>query len=150
MAQIRIPSDATPFLPLVSTHRNPGSSSQASRCFETYADLAVFLAAYGFAVRNHELPAKDNETFLDQPGPIDIAIFAKSDRRFPPLLFMALAATGDQRIVRNEDEICRIAELFAAAGSRALKSRIDQLGTPLHLGVAHVLETNEEEDPEKI
>jgi hypothetical protein len=147
MAHIRIPSDAAPFLPLVSTHRSNDSGRSHTHCFETYADLAVFLASYGFAIRHHQLPDRNEDSFLEQPGPIDIAIFARSDNRFPPLLLMALATTKDQKVVRNEDEICRITELFAAAGSRALKAHIDKQGTTPHLAIARILsEFNPQEE----
>ena len=139
MAHIRIPKDAESFLPLVSTHRSNDAARSNHHCFDSYAELAVFLASYGFAIRRHQLPESKNEAFLQQPGPIDIGIFSKSDQRFPPLLFIALAATNDQKVVRDEDRICEIAELFAAAGSRALRAHIEKEGTTQHLAIAKIL-----------
>jgi hypothetical protein len=150
MSHIRIPIDAESFLPLVSKHRTNDSGRGHTHCFETYADLAVFLASYGFAIRRHQLPERTDEAFLQQPGPIDIGIFSKSDQRFPPLLLMALAATSDQKVVRDEDRICEIAELFAAAGSRALKAHIQKEGTTQHLAIAKILAKFSPEEEMKI
>ncbi|MCB1078492.1 MAG: hypothetical protein KDM64_11760 [Verrucomicrobiae bacterium] len=138
MATIRIPEEAAPFLPLCRTRDILPSSTEEVVCFDTYADLMVFAASWGFSDLKGKLPTRST-TFLDRPNPIDYQIF-KSDRRYPPILLIALAASGDQEVVRDEETICRMIEDFAAVGFSRLKNLISSdLPGQMHLVIAKKL-----------
>lgn len=150
MPTIRIPQAAQPFLPLCRRHDALRGESPERPCFETYADLMVFVASLGFAEMGGSPPMNRKETpFLDRPNPIDLAIF-KNDRRYPQLLLIALAASGDRNVVRDEDLICKLTEDFAIVGCERLKRLVDQ-GSPgsWHLAIASRLAALPP-DPEEI
>jgi dnd system-associated protein 4 len=135
MATIRIPQDATPFLPLCRSHSGDSHDRTEQVCFETYADLMVFAAALGYEEMGGKLPMRETR-FLDRPNPIDLQTF-KNDRRYPPILLIALAASKDRAVVRDEDLLCKITEDFAAVGCERLKKTVDR-GVPggWHLAIA--------------
>lgn len=115
MAVIRVPEEAKPLLPLCRKHDLAPAEQDSPTCFDTYADLLVFAAAYGFAELGGRPPVRKKSDFLERPNPIDLSIF-KTDRRYPQLLLIALATAKDQNVVRNEDDICRVTEDYAAVG----------------------------------
>ena len=118
MAVIRVPEEAKPLLSLCRKHECGPTEQAGPPCFETYADLIVFAASYGFAEMNGRAPNRKSK-FLDRPNPIDLSIF-KTDKRYPQILMIALATSNDQNIVRDEETICRLIEDFAAFGSSLL------------------------------
>jgi hypothetical protein len=138
MATIRVPQEAQPLLPLCRKHERGPTEAAQPHCFETYADLIVFAAAFGFSEMSGRPPSRKSK-FLDRPNPIDLSIF-KTDKRFPQILVMALATSRDQNVVRDEELICRLIEDFAAVGcqrlSRTLKSSV--VGGA-HLEIARIL-----------
>ncbi len=125
MAVIRVPVEAKPLLPLCRKHDLGPSEQAGPQCFETYADLMVFAAAYGFSELNGKPPVRKKSEFLERPNPIDLSIF-KNDRRFPQMLLIALATSRDQNVVRDEETICRLVEDFAAVGCGRLGARFQQ------------------------
>lgn len=139
MATIRIPEEAGPFLPLCRTRDPlPTPAVEEVVCFDSYADLMVFAASWGFSDLNGKLPLRST-TFLDRPNPVDLQIF-KNDRRYPPILLIALAASGDQEVVRDEESICRIIEDFAAVGFSRLRNLTNSnIPGTMHLAIAKKL-----------
>jgi dnd system-associated protein 4 len=135
MATIRIPQEASHLLPLCRSHSGDTHDRPEQICFETYADLMVFAAALGYEEMGGKLPMRETR-FLDRPNPIDLQTF-KNDRRYPPILLIALAASKDRAVVRDEDLLCKIAEDFAAVGCERLKKAVDR-GVPggWHLAIA--------------
>jgi len=134
MPHIRIPEAAKPFLPLCRRREASGTDTEHV-CFDSYADLIVFAAALGFDAMGGRPPMRDTR-FVTQPNPIDFQIF-KDDRRYPQLLLIALAASRDQAVIRDEELLCRMAEDFAAVWCERLKEVVDAT-TPgsWHLAIA--------------
>lgn len=138
MANIRVPQEARPLLPLCRKHTCGPTETPGPPCFETYADLIVFAAACGFHEIKGKVPHRKSK-FLDSPNPIDLQIF-KNDRRFPQILLIALATSSDQNVVRDEDRICHLIEDFAAVGCAHISRTLaDQPGIPPHLVLAKLL-----------
>jgi hypothetical protein len=138
MAVIRVPEEAKALLPLCRKHEEGPSDNSVSACFDTYADLLLFAAAYGFAEMSGRPPRRKSK-FLERPNPIDLGIF-KTDRRLPQILMIALATSGDQNVVRDEDLICHLIEDFAALGCERLSKKLDQRGGQIaHLALAKIL-----------
>jgi hypothetical protein len=137
MATIRIPEAAKPFLPLCRRRETTGTEAEHV-CFDSYADLIVFAAALGFDEMGGRLPNRETR-FLAQPNPIDFAIF-KDDRRYPPLLLIALAGSRERTVIHDEALICKLTEDFAAVGFERLTKIVDR-GTPgaWHLSIAERL-----------
>lgn len=131
MASIRIPESAIDLLPLCRRYDGNNSDPLITPCFDTYADLLVFAASFGFREMSGALPNRTTR-FADSPYPIDLAIF-KNDRRYPQLLLIALAASQDRNVVRDEDLICKLTEDYAAFGCERIKRLLD--ASP---GLAHV------------
>jgi dnd system-associated protein 4 len=119
MAVIRVPQEAKPLLPLCRKHDLAPGEERLTPCFDTYADLIVFAAAYGFAEMNGRPPVRKKMEFLERPNPIDLGIF-KSENRYPQILLIALGTSKDQNVVRDEELICRLIEDFAAVGLQRL------------------------------
>lgn len=115
MPVIRVPIEAKPLLALCRKHELAPSEMAGPQCFETYADLIVFAAAYGFAELSGRPPSRKKQVFLERPNPIDLNLF-KNDRRYPQLLLIALATSRDTNVVREEELICHLVEDFAAIG----------------------------------
>ena len=114
------------------------------QCFETYADLMVFAAAYGYSELHGSIPKRKTK-FLATPNPIDFEIF-KSDRRYPPILLIALAASKDKDVVRDESLLCKLTEDYAAVGfERIIKVQAMHGDTSLILQIANALAEQEDE-----
>jgi dnd system-associated protein 4 len=147
MPTIRIPEAAKPFLAMCRRHEASVAETEQV-CFETYADLIVFAAALGFDVMGGRIPTRDTR-FVTQPNPIDFQIF-KDDRRYPQILLIALAASRDRAVIREEELLCRITEDFAAVGCERLKELVNA-STPgsWHLVIAKRLAEGCE-DPDQI
>jgi dnd system-associated protein 4 len=122
MAVIRVPEEAKPLLPLCRKHECGPTEQAGPPCFETYADLIVFAASYGFAEMNGRAPNRKSK-FLERPNPIDLGIF-KNDKRYPQILMIALAISKDQNVVRDEETICRLIEDLSAHGLQRLHSEL--------------------------
>ena len=138
MATIRVPQEAQALLSLCRKHERGPTEPEVPACFETYADLMVFAAAFGFSEMNGKPPIRKSK-FLERPNAIDLGIF-KTDRRFPQILLMALATSRDQNVVRDEETICRLIEDFAAVGcSHIGRTLAAKPGTPPHLAIASLL-----------
>lgn len=139
MAAIRVPREAQTLLPLCRRHDRSPIEPAAPACFETYADLIVFAASYGFAEMQGRPPKRQSQ-FLDRPNPIDLAIFKNDGRRYPQLLMIALATSQDRDIVRDEDTICHLIEDFASLGCGLLAKELDQkIGLSAPLIIANIL-----------
>jgi hypothetical protein len=138
MATIRVPLEAQTLLSLCRKHERGPTEPDVPSCFETYADLLVFAATYGFSEMNGKRPNRKSR-FLERPNPIDLGIF-KTDRRFPQILLIALATSRDQNVVRDEEAICHLIEDFAAVGCtyivRTLAVKAD---AEPHLAIASML-----------
>jgi hypothetical protein len=135
MASIRIPEAAIELLPFCRRHVSRSGDSSITPCFDTYADLLVFTASLGFREMNGTLPTRFTR-FADTPYPIDLAIFKNDHRRYPQLLLIALAASGDRNVVRDEEVICKLTEDYAAVGCERLKRRLDRKPGLGHLVIA--------------
>lgn len=116
-------------LPVTSRNAPPKliGTSRELGCFDKFI---VNVSLRG----RRDLPPDD----LEKPYPIDFQIF-KNDRRYPPLLIVALAASNDQNVVRDEESICKLAEDFSAGGCQNLKMLADK-GLPgmMHLAIAEI------------
>ena len=134
MASIRIPEAAMELLPFCRRHESRSGDSSITPCFDTYADLLVFTASLGFREMNGTIPTRSTR-FADSPYPIDLAIF-KNDRRYPQLLLIALAASQDRNVVRDEELICKLTEDYAAIGCERLKRLLDRKPGLGHLVIA--------------
>jgi hypothetical protein len=138
MANIRVPVEAKTLLPLCRKHEQLPGDPELPICFDTYADLIVFCAAYGFSELDGRIPERKTK-FLDRPNPIDLAIF-KTDRRFPQILLIALAASGDKNVVRDEETMSCLIEDFTAVGcERIAKSITLALASSPHLSIGEIL-----------
>jgi dnd system-associated protein 4 len=139
MPVIRVPIEAKPLLRLCRKHELGPSEQPGPQCFETYADLMVFAAAYGFSELNGHAPIRKKSEFLERPNPIDLSVF-KNDRRYPQLLLIALATSKDQNVVRDEELICHLVEDYASVGCFRLSKATDQAFAPsAHLLLAQTL-----------
>jgi hypothetical protein len=138
MAVIRVPEEAKPLLPLCRKHECGPTEQAGPPCFETYADLIVFAASYGFAEMNGRAPNRKSK-FLERPNPIDLGIF-KNDKRYPQILMIALAISKDQNVVRDEETICRLIEDLAALGCNQIANLLNQSSsTPSFLLMAKLI-----------
>lgn len=138
MAAIHVPQEAQPLLALCRKHECGPTEQAGPMCFETYADLIVFAASYGFAEMNGRVPNRKTK-FLERPNPIDLGVF-KNDKRYPQLLLIGLATSKDQNVVRDEETICRLIEDFASLGCSRLTQAIDAgSGEARHLAIAKAL-----------
>lgn len=138
MAVIRVPEEAKSLLPLCRKHECGPTDQVGPPCFETYADLIVFTASYGFAEMNGKAPSRKSK-FLDRPNPIELGIF-KNDKRYPQILMIALAISKDQNVVRDEETICRLVEDLAALGCHKLTTSLNLSGsTAVQLALARFI-----------
>jgi dnd system-associated protein 4 len=138
MALIRVPQEAQPLLALCRKHEHGPAEQAGPPCFETYADLIVFAASYGFAEMNGRVPSRKTK-FLDRPNPIDLSTF-KTDKRYPQILLIAMTTSRDQNVVRDEEVICRVIEDFAAVGCGQMAVSLKSISSPsAHLALAAIL-----------
>jgi len=135
MPSIRLPAAIEPLLPFC--HRFEEAVEYA--CFDTYADLLVFSASFGFHCLGDSGPPPA-KAFLSTPYPIDLAIF-KNQQSFSQLLLIGLATEGTQEIARDEEKLCRIIETFASEGAKRLSAELKK-ATPssFYLELANLLE----------
>jgi hypothetical protein len=144
MPNIRVPESAQQLLPMCRKHELLPTERELPQCFETYADLLVFAAAYGFSQLHGSIP-KRKTRFLSTPNPIDFEIF-KSDRRFPPILLIALAASKDKDVVRDESLLCKLTEDYAAVGfEKMIKIQSEHGDTSFILQIANALVEQEDD-----
>jgi dnd system-associated protein 4 len=144
MAVIRVPEDAKPLLRLCRKHDLAPTETEGPSCFDTYADLMVFAASYGFAEMGGKPPQRKKSEFLERPNPIDLSIF-KTDKRFPQILLIALATSRDQNIVRDEDLICKLIEDYAAVGCQNITRMLGKNGDGReHIELATILSENDD------
>jgi len=147
MAAIRVPEEAKPLLALCRKHERGLTEQAAPACFETYADLMVFAASYGFAEMSGKVPRRKTK-FLERPNPIDLSLF-KTEKRYPQILLMALATSRDQNIVRDEETICNLIEDFAAVGCSHIALTLNQrIGLPAHLAISSLLQSSSRNEDE--
>ena len=135
MSSIRLPVTIEPLLPFC----RKSDDAVEHACFDTYADLLVFAASFGFQNAKGVRPlAKDD--FLHAPYPIDLAIF-KNQQYFSQLILIGLATEGTQEIAHEEDKLCRIIEAFASEGGKKLTTVLKE-ATPasFFLELANLLE----------
>jgi hypothetical protein len=138
MAAIHVPQEAQSLLALCRKHECGPTEQAGPACFETYADLIVFAASFGFAELNGRAPNRKTK-FLERPNPIDLGVF-KNDKRYPQLLLIALATSKDRNVVRDEETICRLIEDFASVGCSRLTQAIEAVsGNGRHLPIANIL-----------
>lgn len=139
MPFIHVPQEAQSLLTLCRKHECGPTEQSGPPCFETYADLIVFAASYGFSEMNGRLP-KRKSAFLERPNPIDLGVF-KNDKRYPQLLMIVLACSKDRNVVRDEETLCRLIEDFASIGCSGLSRIIESAsGVGRHLSIAKLFE----------
>jgi len=144
MPNIRVPESAKQLLPMCRKHDLLPGENELPQCFETYADLMVFAAAYGYSELHGSIPKRKTK-FLSTPNPIDFEIF-KTDRRYPPILLIALAASKDKDVVRDESLLCKLTEDYAAVGfEKIMKIQAQQGATSLILQIANALAQQEDD-----
>lgn len=137
MPNIRIPQIAEPLLTFCS--RNQPVADNA--CFDTYASLLAFAAAFGFMSLKGQKPRQPGESdFIKGIYPVELDIF-KNQHLFPNLLLIGLAADGSQAIARDEDRLCKLVEAYAHEGCVHLAAELAK-STPasFHLDLARLLE----------
>ena len=135
MPSIRLPATVEPLLPFC----RKSEDAVAHACFDTYADLLVFAASFGFHQLGGAKPSQPKE-LLETPYPIDLAIF-KNQQNFSQLILMGLATEGTQDIARDEEKLCRLIEAFASEGGKELTQEL-KYSTPasFYLDLANLLE----------
>jgi len=122
MATIRIPSSAGELLPFCSRH--PESHKQT--CFDTYAHLLVAAASMGFHIGGCSRMVSCR-SFLNQPGPIDVAIF-RSQGLMPQMMTMGVACFSSSDHVTDENELGKLIEDLAEEGLRQMERILQQSG----------------------
>ena len=130
MATIRVPSSALELLPFCSRH--PDTHQQT--CFDTYAHLLVAAASMGFHISGQARSASCR-SFLNQPGPIDIAIF-RSQGLMPQMLTMGIVCLPNSDSATDEGELAKLIEDLAEQGLIQMEKILQQSGVsafPRHL-----------------
>jgi hypothetical protein len=137
MPNIRIPTIAESLLSFCS--RNQPAAENA--CFDTYASLLAFAAAYGFQSLNGQKPRQPAESeFIKGVYPVELDIF-KNQHLFPHLLLIGLAADGSQAIARDEERLCKLIEAYAQEGCVQLAAELAKsTAASFHLDLARLLE----------
>jgi len=110
MAVIKVPKEAE----LLLKYCRPSANRLPNACFETYAEFMIFAACFGF----HKTGIDGNQPvseFMDQPYPIDMAIF-KNQNLFPHILLLGLALTKAHDITQQEEMLARMIENYATKG----------------------------------
>ena len=110
MAFIRVPKEAESLL----IYCRPSFNRLPNACFETYAEFMIFTACFGF----YKTGIDGNQpvsTFMEQPYPIDMAIF-KNQHLFSQILLLGLASTNSHDITQQEEMLARRVENYAAKG----------------------------------
>lgn len=138
MPNVRVPKAAMPLLPFCK----PWPSRRSNACFSTYADLIMFAAGVGFR-QLHGAVAPSAQVFIedDQPYPIDFSVFKNPGQQLYPLvLLLGLASVKSREVVRDEEQLARIVENYAAAGFKELTEKLSAT-TPeeFHVELAQLL-----------
>ena len=110
MATIRTPASASELLPFCARHSDPHKQT----CFETYAHLLVTAAAVGFA-RGGNARGVTCRSFINQPGPIDLAIF-RSQGLMPQMLILGMSCLANADMATDEIELAKLIEDLAEVG----------------------------------
>ena len=110
MATIRLPASASELLPFCSRHSDPHKQT----CFETYAHLLVTAASIGFT-RGGNARGVTCRSFINQPGPIDLAIF-RSQGLMPQMLVLGISCLADADLATDENELAKLIEDLAEVG----------------------------------
>jgi hypothetical protein len=110
MATIRIPSSAVELLPFCARH----PEAHKLTCFDTYAHLLVAAASVGFHRGGNSRTARCR-SFLNQPLPIDIAIF-RSQGLMPQMLAMGVVCFSSPDEATDENELAKLIEDLAEEG----------------------------------
>lgn len=136
MALIRIPKESEPLL----LYCRPSPNRLPNTCFETYAEFMIFAACFGF----YKTGAEGNQPvsqFMDQPYPIDMAIF-KNQHLYTQILFLGLAVTHSHDITKQEEILARMIENYAAKGSHELIKLLKKNSIPesFHLELAILIQ----------
>ncbi len=138
MPHIRVPEVAEPLLPFCK----PWSRRMPTACFNTYADLIIFAAGFGFR-ELHGTSAPSCHAFIDdrQPYPIDLSVFKNSGQQlYPLILLLGLVTAKSREVVRDEEQLARIVENYAAFGLKELVAKLTAT-TPeeFHVDLAQLL-----------
>jgi hypothetical protein len=110
MAAIRLPASASELLPFCSRHPDPHKQT----CFETYAHLLVTAAAVGFSHGGNSRSLACR-SFINQPGPIDLAIF-RSQGLMPQMLILGMSCFPHADLASDENELAKLIEDLAEVG----------------------------------
>lgn len=121
MASVRLPAELDPLL----RYCRSSPDTDAPKIFNTYAELVVFCAAYGFKMLGAHEPDVP-KLWLNQVSAIDIQTF-RNIGLYPNLLLLALAATRSHDIAHEELRVIRIVEGFAAVGGGELGNKADAM-----------------------
>ncbi len=138
MPNIRVPKAAVPLLPFCK----PWSGRMSNACFNTYADLIMFATGLGFRqLRGTSAPSC--HAFIDdgQPYPIDFSVFKNPGQQLYPLvLLLGLVTAKSREVVRDEEQLARIVENYAAIGLKELTEKL-AAATPeeFHVELAQLL-----------
>lgn len=122
MATIRIPSSAGELLPFCARH----PEAHKLTCFDTYAHLLVAAAAMGFHIAGCSRTAKCR-SFLNQPGPIDVAIF-RSQGLMPQMMSMGVVCFSSPDDVTDESELAKLIEDLAEEGLAQMETILQKNG----------------------
>lgn len=122
MASIRVPSSALELLPFCSRH----SDALKQTCFETYAHLLVTAASMGFHLGGNARTARCR-SFLNQPLPIDIAIF-RSQGLMPQMLAMGIVCLSTPDDATEESELASLIEDLAEEGLMQMEQLLQKDG----------------------
>lgn len=134
MALIRIPEAASPLLPFC----RQWSERADNACFGLYADLVIFAVGYGFHLHGKSKPPRCS-TFLSSPNPIDVAVF-RSQQLLPLILLLGMTVTNSYQIAREDEQLARLVEDYAALGFTALAKKLAASTSPsFHLDLAQLL-----------
>lgn len=122
MATIRVPSSAHELLPFCSRHPD----AHKDTCFDTYAHLIVAAAQMGFHIGGQSRMAVCR-SFLNQPGPIDVAIF-RSQGLMPQMLSMGIVCLSTPDAATDESELAKLIEDLAEQGLLQMERILQQHG----------------------
>lgn len=113
MAAIHLPVTLEPLLSFARTSKQKKSNA----CFESYAHLVTFAAAFGFSELDGSPPPRSapRSTLIE---PIPWEYF--SGRQEIAIHLIGVIAGGGTEIVNDTERLCRVIEDLAAEGGKAL------------------------------
>lgn len=121
MANIRIPTEAEPLVKYCRT----AADAVKQPIFATYADLVLFLAAYGYHCSAGKRPRRMKDG-LKHPAPVELEKFQENGERWQIVNLLGLAVTKGHEVARRMDELVAIVEDLAAVGAVELSSMLKQ------------------------